>query len=73
MRVDVQIALAMSRKVDYCAFGPCVIENRPSAGLPDGDNDGIPDDADNCPSIANSDQADHDHDLIGDVCDPLSV
>ena len=36
---------------------------------PDTDEDGIPDTADNCPSIANNDQLDQDNDNIGDVCD----
>ena len=31
-----------------------------SAGLPDGDHDGIPDSTDNCPSVANTDQTDAD-------------
>jgi probable HAF family extracellular repeat protein len=39
-------------------------------GLPDSDNDGVPDDADNCPNTPNPDQADADLDLIGDVCEP---
>jgi len=36
---------------------------------PDADGDGVPDRVDNCPSIANSSQADHDGDGQGDVCD----
>jgi gliding motility-associated-like protein len=35
----------------------------------DDDNDGILDVDDNCPLVANSDQADADNDNIGDVCD----
>lgn len=35
----------------------------------DADADGIPDDADNCPNTANTDQADLDGDSIGDICD----
>lgn len=37
--------------------------------LPDSDGDGIDDFADNCPMMANIDQADNDGDGIGDVCD----
>ena len=40
-----------------------------SAGCPDADGDGVADTADNCPNTANADQADFDHDGIGDVCD----
>jgi Concanavalin A-like lectin/glucanases superfamily/Secretion system C-terminal sorting domain/Thrombospondin type 3 repeat len=36
----------------------------------DTDEDGVPDIDDNCPEIANADQADLDGDGIGDVCDP---
>ncbi len=35
----------------------------------DGDGDGILDGADNCPSVANADQANADGDSAGDVCD----
>jgi hypothetical protein len=36
---------------------------------PDMDKDGIPDDSDNCPEIANTDQQDIDQDGLGDACD----
>jgi hypothetical protein len=37
----------------------------------DQDNDGVIDVADNCPTIANPDQANADGDEFGDVCDPF--
>ncbi len=37
--------------------------------IADTDGDGVPDDEDNCPLIANELQEDADGDLIGDVCD----
>ena len=36
----------------------------------DDDNDGVPDDVDNCPTIPNPDQANADSDELGDPCDP---
>ena len=41
-----------------------------TATFPDGDGDGIPNLADNCPSDSNADQLDGDDDFVGDVCDP---
>ena len=35
----------------------------------DGDQDGLADPLDNCPSVPNPDQADTDRDGVGDVCD----
>jgi len=37
--------------------------------ISDSDGDGSPDHVDNCPSIANANQADQDGDAVGDVCD----
>src|SRR5215471_12657622 len=38
----------------------------------DSDQDGIPDDQDNCPGVANPDQKDENHDGVGDVC-PVEI
>jgi hypothetical protein len=35
----------------------------------DTDGDGVPDETDNCPDVANPDQADTDGDGVGDACD----
>ncbi|MCU1350089.1 MAG: hypothetical protein JWO56_3119, partial [Acidobacteria bacterium] len=46
---------------------PIVVKAPPAP--PDKDHDGIPDFKDNCPEGYNPDQADSDHNGIGDACD----
>ena len=41
-----------------------------TVGSPDGDDDGVADDVDNCPATPNADQANFDGDALGDACDP---
>ena len=45
----------------------CTPDDPPSD---DTDGDGLIDSEDNCPDVANSDQADADQDGLGDACDP---
>jgi hypothetical protein len=40
-----------------------------TSALTDADHDGVPDAADNCPSLANPSQGDADHDGVGDACE----
>lgn len=41
--------------------------------VPDGDEDGVSDPEDNCPSDPNADQADGDGDGVGDACDSTTI
>ncbi len=49
--------------------GPWQIEQPQGAGDSDADGDGVPDGLDNCPQVANADQADSNGNTIGDACD----
>jgi len=51
---------------DGCAAGEVLVGED---CLPDGDQDGVPDGEDNCPTTANADQEDADNDGIGDACE----
>ncbi len=52
-----------------CADGFLCIPDPVVIGVTDSDQDQIPEGIDNCPTIANTDQADADGDGAGDVCD----
>jgi hypothetical protein len=49
---------------------PGAIDASVDTKAPDRDNDGVPDMMDNCPDVANPDQANEDDDKFGDACDP---
>jgi len=54
-----QYGIASLLALALAACGPAVA---------DGDKDGVADDVDNCPAVANADQADADGDGVGDAC-----
>jgi hypothetical protein len=47
----------------------CPLVTGSANGCPDGDNDGVADTTDNCPTTSNANQADADGDGTGDACD----
>jgi Tol biopolymer transport system component len=66
------------RSVAFASFATNLVPDDTSTGSDvfvndtnrDADADGVPDDADNCPDVPNSDQGDLDGDGTGDACDP---
>ena len=56
----------MDTDVSICLNGPSPERD----GNPDSDGDGVADAEDNCPEVANADQADGDSRGWGDACDP---
>jgi spore coat protein A len=76
-----QITRVIARFEDYAGLYPyhChILEHedhemmRQFRVIADADADGVPDADDNCPAVANADQADADLDEIGNVCDPCT-
>ncbi|MBI2463952.1 thrombospondin type 3 repeat-containing protein [Candidatus Peregrinibacteria bacterium] len=61
-----QVDFASTESTDTSKQAILTIKYTPAS---DTDQDGITDDVDNCPTIANANQGDGDHDGQGDICD----
>ena len=61
--------IASAQMVNTAAFAAGNPTVKISAANPDRDGDGVPNDSDNCPNVANADQTDTDQDGKGNVCD----
>ncbi len=64
------VGVALATVADDLGVPTCTIDPDTGQCWVDTDRDGIQDSADNCRTTYNPDQADNDHDGIGNVCDP---
>lgn len=62
-------ASSPNRNLDEQDARLTVVVGAGSVAAPDGDSDGVPDATDNCPTVANADQANSDGDALGNACD----
>jgi len=66
----VQVTYDTGTRISYGYDAAGNMVSRVVTLLTDTDTDGIPDAGDNCPTVANPDQADSNGNGIGDACDP---
>lgn len=69
---EIRLRLSSARGAAH-AFAVTLVAVPETPGAPDADGDGIADDVDTCPTIANPDQLDGDGDGVGDACDACAA
>ncbi|HIF5803014.1 TPA: thrombospondin type 3 repeat-containing protein [Vibrio parahaemolyticus] len=67
--LSVKLTNTLALETGNISFDNIAMDASPINSVIDTDNDGIPDDTDNCPTVVNTDQSDVDGDGQGDVCD----
>lgn len=65
---EIRLRLSSAKGANH-AFAVTLVAVPETPGAPDADGDGIADNVDSCPTVANPDQLDSDGDGVGDACD----
>jgi uncharacterized delta-60 repeat protein len=73
VQADGKVLVSGASKGDEAGYRFALVRFLPADQTDDGDGDGMADACDNCPVVANGDQADTDGDGAGDACDNCAL